>query len=343
MQITKEKNWLIITTEANKTYQLDYIKMECIGLRGHPLKKIPPIVISTLKNFCDTNYVHLSLAISELDCYHDDNRILLVTGAELADSFQYPYKMSSTEYIRIGREPELFKKFMKKNINLRWQEYWDLIHSIFAKNHPDITEKTPLLALTLARIIGFATDHKDFFKFVVDKIGKYNLTTSQQEKLVKFYKEVWDLCTRNEVPIDKNNNIIRQFLEIASSENEAKNSSNKNEAWGKIYTPLKDFLFFEDEEFTIQFPEKPIDLIKEGMLMHHCVGGYVDSVLEQRCIIVFVRKKENPNAPYITCELYKSGQNWNIGQYYLAYDRSISNIKDATFKNKYLQHLKNIK
>ena len=191
--------------------------------------------------------------------------------------------------------------------------------------------------------MGNRAEHKDFFKFVFDKIGKYNLISQQQISLITFYKNVWDLCKRHDLPIDKNNNIIRQFLETANSENEANNLSNKNEAWNKIYTSLKDFLFFENEEFTIQFPEKPIDLIKEGMLMHHCVGGYVDEVLEKRCIIVFVRKKETPNIPYITCELCETAYGWNVRQYYLAYDRHISNEKDVSFKNKYQEHLKNRK
>jgi hypothetical protein len=73
--------------------------------------------------------------------------------------------------------------------------------------------------------------------------------------------------------------------------------------------------------------------------MHHCVGGYVNDIIENRCYICFVRKKETPEVPYITCQVYPNGE---IGQYYLAYDRWISSAEDREFKSAFQNYLNEV-
>lgn len=81
--------------------------------------------------------------------------------------------------------------------------------------------------------------------------------------------------------------------------------------------------------------------------MHHCVGGYIRSVLAEERLIVFVRQKSNPKQPYITCELrnyrnFGSGNYYEIGQYYKAYDTRVTSQKDINFKNSYEAYLRTI-
>ena len=88
-------------------------------------------------------------------------------------------------------------------------------------------------------------------------------------------------------------------------------------------------LSFTDGDFTIVCPTQGDDLITEGRRMHHCVGSYVNSVKEGRCFILFVRRTNAIDTPYITCEVYPNGR---INQYYLAYDRTIHNDEDIKFR-----------
>ena len=41
----------------------------------------------------------------------------------------------------------------------------------------------------------------------------------------------------------------------------------------------------------------------EGKALHHCVGSYIDKVAGGRCLIVFVRRVEEPKKPYVTVEV----------------------------------------
>ena len=78
------------------------------------------------------------------------------------------------------------------------------------------------------------------------------------------------------------------------------------------------------------------ELIVEGNIMHHCVGGYVNRVVEGECYICFVRHKDTPDNCYITCQVYTNGQ---IGQYFLAHDRYITTEEDKDFKAAFQMHL----
>lgn len=40
-----------------------------------------------------------------------------------------------------------------------------------------------------------------------------------------------------------------------------------------------------------------------GIQLHHCVGTYIERVAAKKCLIVFVRRVEEPKKPYVTVEV----------------------------------------
>lgn len=62
-------------------------------------------------------------------------------------------------------------------------------------------------------------------------------------------------------------------------------------------------LEYKDKEFAIVSPKEMDDLIREGNELSHCVASYVDSVIEKRCRIYFMRKADNIEQPYATIEV----------------------------------------
>ena len=58
-----------------------------------------------------------------------------------------------------------------------------------------------------------------------------------------------------------------------------------------------------NEELQIVCPKRANELVAEGRALHHCVGSYIDRVAEGRCLIVFVRRVEEPKKPYVTVEV----------------------------------------
>lgn len=89
---------------------------------------------------------------------------------------------------------------------------------------------------------------------------------------------------------------------------------------------------FKTDNFSVVIPKSGNDLIIEGQKMHHCVGSYIGQVENNQTYIVFVRKNEDIDEPYITAQVRVNGK---IGQYYLEYDRDITKQSDIDFKEQF--------
>lgn len=66
---------------------------------------------------------------------------------------------------------------------------------------------------------------------------------------------------------------------------------------------LKDKYSFEFENLIIKVPESMQEIIYEGKMLQHCVGGYAERHAKGKVIILFVRKKSEPDVPYFTIEI----------------------------------------
>lgn len=64
-------------------------------------------------------------------------------------------------------------------------------------------------------------------------------------------------------------------------------------------------LLYENEEYCVIAPNSEKDFAKEAITLNHCVNSYVDKVREGKKIILFIRRKQRPNAPFFTAELTK--------------------------------------
>ena len=64
----------------------------------------------------------------------------------------------------------------------------------------------------------------------------------------------------------------------------------------------------KDYGLRIVAPVAPQELKEEGRVLHHCVGGYVDSVCQGNEYILFIRRNEMPKEPYFTLDITPSGE-----------------------------------
>ena len=77
---------------------------------------------------------------------------------------------------------------------------------------------------------------------------------------------------------------------------------------------------WQQDGYFVRPAESAEDIIREGRLQHHCVGAsdwYMKQMAERKSWIVFLRKAEDPETPWYTVEVDKTG----IRQAYAAYDR----------------------
>lgn len=95
-------------------------------------------------------------------------------------------------------------------------------------------------------------------------------------------------------------------------------------------------LEFEDDSYKMMLPKTPRDITQEGARQHHCVAGYIKSVLNGDCLILFLRRKENEDRSFFTLEydLHKS-----IRQIKGKFNHSIVEMLDVKERQKLLSFL----
>jgi hypothetical protein len=146
------------------------------------------------------------------------------------------------------------------------------------------------------------------------------------------------MCRAMEMNPNKVNNFMREYCETKQYY-ENKKAEFDNRQMALNYARQAKAWEFSFGDFVVSIPSCGQDIVEEGKNMHHCVGSYVDAVVEGRCFICFVRHKDTPNDCYITCQVHNDGR---IGQYFLAYDKYISDDEDIAFKEAFSKHLREV-
>ena len=166
-------------------------------------------------------------------------------------------------------------------------------------------------------------------------VTKYPLIPETPESLETLYAEI--SLNKEEVDriiADREAARRRQLLKDAQ-EKTAKNQLKYVERYKK----LKSLNFTTDEDdLQIVVPKQICELIIEGQELHHCVGSFVDSVSEGRDTIVFLRKKDNLETPYVTVSLLKdtSTNRFYIDQAHGDHNSAIT-LDDVEFLKKWGQ------
>lgn len=63
-------------------------------------------------------------------------------------------------------------------------------------------------------------------------------------------------------------------------------------------------LEYENDEYCIRVPRGPEDIREEARVLDHCAAtAYLNNVANGRTAIVFMRRKANPNRPFVTIEV----------------------------------------
>lgn len=100
---------------------------------------------------------------------------------------------------------------------------------------------------------------------------------------------------------------------------------------------VRDVLEFEDDTFKVIVPMTAAEFEQEANEQHNCVYSmYMDKVAKSQTHVVFVRRKNNPEKSYITCEVSNFG---TIQQYLLRYNERVKDEDACEFRILYERHL----
>lgn len=93
------------------------------------------------------------------------------------------------------------------------------------------------------------------------------------------------------------------------------------EKFQKAVEKLEKFAWGEGE-FFIRPAREQMELTAEGKALHHCVGGYIRDMAEEKTAIFFLRKANEPDKPFYTLELQKKRVIQCRTEHNASYDRN---------------------
>ena len=176
---------------------------------------------------------------------------------------------------------------------------------------------------------GGYTELRRFFKGRTDKFLDY---INKQETNVATYNDYFKACNylgldmaleRNVFPHDFKRWHDIRIDEYATKkalldEQKRKELYAKFEAVAEKYLPLQREL---NDAFVVVIAKSPAELIREGDVLHHCVGrmNYDQRVIREESLIFFVRHISAPDVPFVTVEY--SLKNKKVLQCYGEHDR----------------------
>ena len=162
------------------------------------------------------------------------------------------------------------------------------------------------------------------------------------------------LSMRERLGYDLNNTVYQQPHNLKKAHDKMVMETNKEEMdkhirmaeekypnIRKCYRNLRKKYFYEDETYMIRPARSAGEIVTEGRLLHHCVGGdgYLNSHNSGRTYILMLRFRSDPETPYITVEI--DAKNPRIIQWYGERDRKPDEKNMKCWIERYLENLKN--
>ena len=338
---TKERNIVIIKfSDTNGSYRLDIETGILYGIKGSPIKTCPRradicrllrdghtnlegIVYSAFCNNSKTagfkHYTKLMLIADKIDALGFPNLNF--------HSSYYEYLDKNMKLLSAWGREKGFRHFDFREFKM-WCEFEKAKNSLGSLAN----SITPEMYYTLVNSHMNLTIEE--MSVCVYYLGRGKFWEYHRGDMTCLYSYI-EMCRMLEKTPQKVNNFMREYCETLEyyklrkiefdNKKMAENYAKQSKAWE-----------FEFGDYRVVIPTSCQDIVTEGQEMHHCVGSYVNRVLNNDCYICFVRRKDTPEQCYITCQVYTNG---TIGQYFLAYDNCISSDEDREFKREFQEYL----
>lgn len=161
------------------------------------------------------------------------------------------------------------------------------------------------------------------------------------------------LSMRVSLGYDLNNSVYQQPRDLEAAHNKMAAELNKEEIDKRLqevkkrfagirnsYRKLRNQYFYEDDDYIIRPARSAEEIVMEGRILHHCVGGdsYLRKHNDGQSYILMLRFSKEPEIPYITVEIERDTH--RIIQWYGSHDRKPDKEHMQKWLDDYVGHLK---
>ena len=342
----KERNIIIITLDnTSGDYRLDINTGILYGIKGNPVKVCPrkSEVRELFPYYRSERGNNLEYLLHKMisNCTKTSEYVHYVPSLLAADKIDAlgvgMLGLYDEQYQYVGNNIKALVAYMRENTEFSFSSFKAWCEFEKVRNSLGATANllTPEMYMAIKRGLNNATlDELGVCAYYLGR-GKYwEYHDGSITKLVN-YIEYCRLMGKEPV---KTNNFMREYCETKKGY-ELRKTEFDNKKMAMNYAKYAKAWEFEYGNYAVSIPTCGQDIVTEGERMHHCVGSYVNRVIENTTYICFIRHKDTPDTPYITCQVHTNGE---IGQYFLAYDHYISSDEDVAFKEAFARHLREV-
>ena len=93
---------------------------------------------------------------------------------------------------------------------------------------------------------------------------------------------------------------LRMAHDTAAKLLQAKEDAVIEQAISAAYPALEKMYSYSHGDFSIVVPKSAKEIVEEGHALRHCVGSYTARVAKHKCAILFLRRTDDINAPFVT-------------------------------------------
>ncbi len=270
-------------------------------------------------------------------------------------------KRASKPYQCLKIYPERIKDLQNASPVFRQTELWEAYQVEYQKKiHMSDDEVDMTIALNqiyqgqkkMDFLLKFMT-----LKQVINRIRDYQYESpcshspQAERSLTDVFNEYYDyLSIREELGDDMTNSVYihPRSLIAAHAEMVTEKENRANEQYIKrmcekypksaqIYKKLNKKYRYETGPFIFRPAKDTAEIIMEGRIQHHCVGGenYLSKHNSEKSSIILMRYKKTPDIPYITIEIADK----KIVQWYLAHDHKTKDEETLGALSKYEKYI----
>ncbi len=284
--------------------------VEKIAKQGFVVKE-RDLIVNTMKNNDDSIF---NMKIN-LNSYRK-NYTEIVSGK---DRNTYVQKISISDYI------EAKKFFMKypelQALTVAVKDYAPDLEEYYYERF--ITNNSDFFSIMIKT---YNYDCKRLIKYLFEDLkwqgikiasvssARYDYNTRQIFTLVEDYARM-SFALKGNRNFDKYPRTLKTSHDIVAMNYNAMKDEKKVDIFKTVVSD-KEYIKFKSWEdkkklWVVVTPTVPNDLVDEGTQQHHCVASYVDNVIDRTSIILFFRKKEEPEESVLTVEI-KNGEIYQV-------------------------------
>lgn len=331
MKVYKDKQFLVFDFENGKTVKYDFATNTAIGIRGKPVKNLQSqlnrICLDQLFECCvDQQYAkflryiektypydicNIGTILSKVPRYSRAEQYFSAGVEHFDRNVMISYKVTELPkpIVKMAREDDIWLdlgtiEFYKQNPNIHnvalHLDYISLtkkqIYDVWAA-HKDSWRENDKQYLNML-INEFGYNAKDLYLYI-DRLVTYEAFDNTRNLI----GEIYDYANMMNQISPKFDKYPRHFLtthQIASRNYTRLRKEFPEELFHKRINTKYEISY---GEYMFIYPKSTQDIKDEAVQQSNCVASYIDRVIDGKCDILFLRKRNNPEESLVTIEV----------------------------------------